>query len=133
MQIDLIIGMNELFGIWVVFITYGIIICLIPILLPLECFCICFCICFCVCFGLCSAFCCDCFDDFDSIIDKPMDWYFSFFAFLLEEKEPQLSSKTVKPFKSRSPLSASRHYKSPKGLVNIIEKPPSEVSNYVLI
>ena len=61
-------------------------------------------------------------------MDNLVGWYFSFFEYLFKEGEPQISTTIVRPFKLRSPLSVSKHYKSPENLVKIMEKPSPEVS-----
>ena len=123
-QMDLIVSMNQLTIIWVTLLLYA----LLPVLMIVGVLLTCVCTCL-----LCP--CCigyivyevlnggDC-----NIFDAMAGWYFSFFEYLFEEGEPQISTKTVHPFKLRSPLSTSK-YKSPESLAKIIEKTSPEVSS----
>ena len=117
--------MNDLIIIWALLLIYT--------LLPLSIILVFLFLCFFVCF-ICP--CCICYivygvyneRDDEFITRKLMRWYLSFFEYLYKEGEPQISTTIVHPFKLRSPLSASKSYKSPENLAKIIDKPPPEVS-----
>ena len=59
---------------------------------------------------------------------KLVESFSSAWDFVVREREPNIASKKVHPFKLRSPFSVSKHYKSPDSLDKIIEKPSPEVS-----
>ena len=124
--------MNAFFFIWATLILYVLLPVILIVTILLSCFCACFiCPClFCYIFN-------NSYHDRDVDMARPFanvaGWYFSFFEFLFEEREPKISTTIVHPFKPRSPFSASKRYKSPENLVKIIEKPSSEVSTINLI
>ena len=130
LQIDLIVSMHQLIFIWCMILLYTLLPVIIIVVLLIFCFLICF---------VCPCLICYCayaiyHEQFeDDKIDNLMDRYFLFFEYLFQESEPKLSTSTVHPFKLRSPLSASKRYKSPKNLAKIIEKPSPEVSNLYII
>ena len=66
-------------------------------------------------------------------MDKIIEGYISLMEYLFQGSEPKISTTTVRPFKLRSPWSASKSYKSPKSLANIIEKPSPEVNNLYIL
>ena len=91
-----------------------------PMILLLLCIC-----CPCICFS--------CIYDFRRGRENPsclkiLDSFSSAWSFIiLRDREPNISSKKVHPFKLRSPFSVSKHYKSPDNLDKIIEKSSPEV------
>ena len=120
LQIDLIVSMNRLTHIWYTILFYA----LLPVVIIVVCF-ICPClICYCV-YAVYRD------KDDEDVVDNLVGWYFSFNEYILQESEPKISTTTVYPFKLRSPLSASKRYKSPTNLAKIIEKPSPEVSNII--
>ena len=122
---ELIVSMNDLIFIWVALLLYTLLPLIIILVFLFVCFFACFicpcCICY-IAYGVYNG------RDDEDIMNKFITWYFSFFEYLFKEGEPQISTTTVHPFKLRSPLSASKHYKSPENLAKIIKKSPPEVS-----
>ena len=126
LQIDLIVNMELLSFIWFTILLYVLLPALIIAGWLISCFIICP---FLICYYIYAIF----HKRNESIMDNMIEWYISFMEYLFQWSEPKISTTTVHPFKLRSPLSASKRYKSPKNLAKIIEKPSPEVSNlYVL-
>ena len=118
--------MHQLSFIWFTILLYV----LLPVLMIVGSLISCFIICpFLICYCVYTIF----HKRNESIMDNVIEWYISFMEYLFQGSEPKISTTTVHPFKLRSPLSASKHYKSPKNLAKIIEKPSPEVSNLYIL
>ena len=109
--------MNKLVSIWAAVIAF-------PVVLLLLCIC-----CPCICYSIYDAR----RERRNGTYNNPtclkiVESFSSAWDFVVRDREPNIASKKVHPFKLRSPFSVSKHDKSPDSLDKIIEKSSPEVS-----